>query len=230
MDASAIMTRTVVTVRPDTPVSGVAKTLLENRISAVPVLDAGALVGIISEGDLLRRAEIGTERHRSRWLELAFSNATLAADYAKEHSRKASDVMTRDVVTVAPATPVTEITKILESRHIKRVPVLADDKLVGIVSRANLIQALASSKGGPQPATTPRDREIQEALHQEMRKQRWAVSPIDANVVVRDGEVHLWGYIRSEEARRAMVIAAENVPGVRRVQDHMEYPPVYPPF
>jgi CBS domain-containing protein len=224
------MTRTVVTVGPDIPVSDVAKVMLENRISAVPVLEGDALVGIISEGDLLRRAEVGTERRRSRWMELAFSNASLAADYVKQHGRKASDVMTRDVITVDPTTQITEIANILESRHIKRVPVLGDGKLVGIVSRANLIQALASNANGPRSNTTPRDREIQEALCQEMRNQRWAVSPTEANVVVHDGEVHLWGYIGSEEVRKAMIVIAENIPGVRRVEDHMEYPPLYPSF
>jgi CBS domain-containing protein len=142
MDASAIMTRNVVTVGPETPVPEVVRTMLENRISAVPVLDDGALVGIISEGDLLRRAEVGTEHRRSRWMELAVSNASLAADYVKQHGRKARDVMTRGVTTVAPTTPIAEIAEILESRHIKRVPVLSDGKLVGIVSRAKTFAAI----------------------------------------------------------------------------------------
>ena len=226
MDASAIMTRAVVTVIPDTAVSEVARIMVDKRISAVPVVDDGAVVGIITEGDLVRRAEIGTEHRRSRWLELVLSNLTLAMDYVREHGRKASDVMTRNVITVEPATPVVEIANILESRHIKRVPVVAKGALVGIVSRANLIQALASSESDRLSTGTPQDRDIEAALFREMRAQRWAFSPTEANVIVLGGEVHLWGYIQSEAARRAMVVMAENIPGVRRVHDNMDYPPI----
>ncbi len=134
--------------------------------------------------------------------------------------------MTRDVITVGPATPAAEIARILESRHIKRVPIVAEGALVGIVSRANLIKALANTSSGPSSAGTVQDRDIQAALYREMRAQRWAFAPSDLNVVVRNGEVSLWGYIGSEEARRALVIMAENVPGVRRVEDNMAYPPI----
>jgi CBS domain-containing protein len=226
MDASAIMTRAVVAVAPDTAVSQVARLMIDKRISAVPVLDDGVLVGIITEGDLLRRAEIGTEHRRSRWLELVLSNPTLAMDYVREHGCKAGDVMTRNVITVEPATQLPEIASILESRHIKRVPVVANGALVGIVSRANLIQALASSESHRSSIGTAQDCDIQAALFQEMRAQRWAFSPSEANVVVRDGEVYLWGYIQSEEARRAMIVMAENTPGVRCVHDNMDYPPI----
>lgn len=229
MDAGAIMTRVLVTVGPDTSVFDVANIMLENHISAVPVLDrTGALVGIISEGDLLRRAEVGSEHRRSRWMELGFSNVRLAADYVKEHGRKVSDVMTRNVITAHPETSVADIAKILESRHIKRVPVVVDGSLVGIVSRANIVQALASGEMTPESSTASQDRDIQEALHQAIRKQRWASLPGEASVVVRDGVVHLWGYIESEEARRAITVMAENTKGVRRVEDHMDYPPIHP--
>ena len=164
MDAAAIMTRTVITVGPDTPVSDVVKTMIEKRISAVPVVERGAVVGIISEGDLLRRAELDTGRRRSRWLELALSSPTLAADYVKEHGRKASDVMTRNVVTVGPTAQAMEIASILELRHIKRVPVVANGELVGIVSRAASIQALASSEKRLPTTSAPQDGDIQAAL------------------------------------------------------------------
>ena len=229
MDASAIMTRGVVTVAPDTAISDVAKIMIDKQISGVPVLDRGSLVGLISEGDLVRRAEIGSEHRRSRWMELAFSNPKLAADYAKEYGRKAADVMTRDVITVAPSTPVGEIANILATRHIKRVPVVAKGELVGIVSRANLIQALATNRPSS-AAGTARDHDIQEAIFQEMRNRRWTLSPTEANVIVHNNEVHLWGYIGSEEARRATIVIAENIPGVRRVHDHMEYPLIFPPM
>jgi CBS domain-containing protein len=224
MDASDIMTREIISVGPDTPVSDVVKTLLENRISAVPVVDNGAVVGIISEGDLLRRAEIGTERQRSRWLAFATSSANLAAEYVKTRGRSARDLMTKAVITVSADTPVAEIADILESRQIKRVPVLQDGRLVGIVSRANLIQALASSKSVPAKSVPTNDRKIREALIEELRQHKWMVSPTEANVIVRDGEVHLWGHVRSEAERKAILVAAKNVPGVRRVEDHMQYP------
>jgi osmotically-inducible protein OsmY len=110
------------------------------------------------------------------------------------------------------------------------LPVLKDGKLVGIVSRANLVQALASIKPTAQPATATMDNQIRELLYKEMRSQSWAFAPTKANVVVQDGEVHFWGYIDSESARRALIVMAENIPGVRRVEDHMDYPPVYPSF
>lgn len=230
MDASAVMTRCVVTVSPDTSVPEVVRIMVERQISAVPVLDGDSLVGIVSEGDLLRRAEIGTEHRRSRWIELAFSNSTLAADYAKEHGRRVSDVMTQNVITADSATPIAEIAKLMETHHIKRVPVVENGKLVGIVSRANLVEALARSGKNLAFPGALNDLEIRAVLCKELRRQRWAFTPTEANVVVRNGVVHLRGYIGSEEARRAIVVLAENIPGVQSVQDDMDYPPVMHPF
>ncbi len=220
------MTRAVVTISPHTSVPEIARVMIGKRISAVPVLDRGVLVGIVSEGDLVRRAEIGTEHRLSRWMELFF-NRTLAADYIRAHGRKASDVMTRNVITVGPATSVSEIANIFERCDIKRVPVVENGVLVGIVSRADLIHALASTEK-PELPMAPQDREIREAIYQQMQNQPWACSPIETNVIVHNGEVQLCGYIKSEEARRAMMVIAENIPGVRHVQDHMEYPPIRP--
>jgi CBS domain-containing protein len=219
------MTRKTVSVGPDTPLSDVVTALVANRISAVPVVENGAVVGIISEGDLLRRPEIATERRRSRWLELATSSAALAADYVKTYGRSARDVMTAPVVTVTADTPVRDIAALLETRQIKRVPVVQDGRLVGIVSRANLIQAMASSMGSPTDSGLVSDQKIRDALLEELRRHRWAASPTEANVIVNDGAVHLWGWIRSEDERRAMVVAAKNIPGVCRVEDHTQYPP-----
>ncbi len=230
MNAGAIMTRDVVTVAPTTSVSQTAKIMVENRISAVPVVDHGDLVGIVTEHDLLRRAEIGTEHHRTRWVELMYSNASLAEEYVKEHGRKVGDVMTRDVITVEPTCPLVKVAEIFATRNIKRVPVVEDSLLVGIVSRANLVQALATGKAGLAKESLERDHEIKKALSEQARQQRWAFRPTDANVVVHNGEVHLWGFIGSEQERRAMIIMVENIPGVRRVEDHMEHPLVYPPM
>ena len=226
MHASDIMSHPVVTVASDTTVAELARTMVEKRISAVPIMEHEAMIGIVTEGDLLRRAEIGSEHSRSRWAELAFANWDLAAEYTTEHGRRASDVMTRKVVTVAPSATVRHIADTLESRHIKRVPVVDDDRLVGIISRANLMQALASIGSGAQPTPTLLDRDIRAKLCSELSREPWASPPTGANVIVDHGDVHLWGYIRTELARRAIIVTAENIPGVRHVYDHMNYPPV----
>lgn len=166
------------------------------------------MIGIVTEGDLLRRAEIGSEHRRSCWAELAFANCNLAAEYTKEHGRKTSDVMTRHVITVAPSATLREVADMLESRHIKRVPVVEEGGLVGIVSRANLVQALASSGVGAQPSPTPLDRNIRARLCDELEREPWAFTPTEANVIVDHGEVHLWGYIGTESARRAIIVTS----------------------
>lgn len=228
MLASDVMTKDLITVSAGTSVADVVKIMLEKRISGVPVIENNEPVGMISESDLLRRVELGTERRRSRWLEFATSGSRLASEYVKSHARTARDVMTQPVITVDAATPLAQVADILESRHIKRVPVVQDGKLVGLVSRANLIQALASRKAARDTPSAPNDRKIRELLFEEIGKHRLA--PPDANIVVEDGEVHLWGFIHSEAARKALVVAAQNTPGVKRVEDHLEYPPVYPSF
>ncbi len=222
MNASDIMTPRVITVAPDTLISDVISLMLTNRISALPVVQDGRLVGIVSEGDLIRRAETESEPKRSRWLELATSVTTLAADYTRSRGRRAGEVMTENVIAVTPDTPIGEIAAVLEKHHIKRVPVLDGGKLVGIVSRANLLQALATRIQPPE-ADRADDRKIRAALFAELDKQKWAAMPNDANIVIENGVVHLWGLIQSEEERKAMIVAAENIPGVTKVEDHMSY-------
>lgn len=222
MNASDIMTPRVISAGPDTPIAELVSLMLANRISAVPIVQDGALVGIVSEGDLIRRAETATEPKRSRWLELATSVTTLAHDYAKSHGRRAREVMTADVISVAPDAPIADIAALLEKHHIKRVPVVDQGKLVGIVSRSNLLQALASRLTAPATDRAD-DRTIRAALFAELEKQKWAAMPNDANVVIENGVVHLWGMIQSEDERKAMIVAAENIPGVKQVVDHMGY-------
>jgi len=222
MNASDIMTPRVITAGLDTPINELVALMLTNRISAVPVVQDGKLLGIVSEGDLIRRAETATEPKRSRWLEIATSISTLAHDYAKSHGRRASEVMTIDVISVTPETPIADIAALLEKHHIKRVPVVDHGKLVGIVSRANLLQALASRLSVPSTDRSD-DRTIRAALFAELEKQTWAARPNDANVVIENGVVHLWGLIQSEDERKAMIVAAENIPGVTEVVDHMGY-------
>ena len=208
MHAIDVMTSEVISVDADATVPAVARLLAERGISAVPVVDKdNRVVGMVSEGDLLHRAETGTERRRAWWLDLMASTNKLAGDYIKSHGGKVKDVMTRNVLSVAETTPVGDIAILLETNRIKRVPVVRDGKLVGIVSRANLVQALAMTIDQPLSSAEADDRSIREKLLAELRAQRWAeVSP--ANVIVRDGIVHLWSsYL--------------NIPGVRRVEDHM---------
>lgn len=222
MNASDIMTPRVISAGPDTPIAELVSLMLANRISAVPIVQDGAMLGIVSEGDLIRRAETATEPKRSRWLELATSVTTLAHDYAKSHGRRAREVMTADVISVAPDAPIADIAALLEKHHIKRVPVVDQGKLVGIVSRSNLLQALASRLTAPATDRAD-DRTIRAALFAELEKQKWAAMPNDANVVIENGVVHLWGMIQSEDERKAMIVAAENIPGVKQVVDHMGY-------
>jgi len=226
MRAMDVMTSEVITVGQNTSVQTVAKLLAERGISAVPVVDReNRVIGMVSEGDLLHRAETGTERRRSWWLDMMASTNKIAGDYVKSHSGKVRDIMTRDLISVTETTPVADIAVLLETNRIKRVPVVRDGKLVGIVSRANLVRALAMTIRQAS-GTEADDLSIRDKLLAELKAQRWAeVSP--ANVTVKDGIVHLWSSYLSEQEKRALVVAAENTPGVRRVEDHMRPVPVY---
>lgn len=221
MRAKDIMTTKVVAVSPETSVGGIAELLLKHRISAVPVMDeAGAVLGIVSEGDLMRRPELDTERRHSWWLDLMAGDKERAAEYVKSHGRCAADVMTRDVVTVSEDTAVAEIAEILEERRIKRVPVVREGKLVGIVSRANLLHGLVARKDQVAAAPSPDDRTIREQVTARIEHEEWITHGI-LNVIVNQGVVELWGWVDSEEERRAFRLAAESVPGVREVKDHL---------
>ena len=228
MNAEDIMTSPVVTVGPETTVREIAALLLKRRISGVPVVGKGRLVGLVSEADLLHRHEIGTERvtrSGSWWLRL-FSADPSIEDYVKSHARQARDVMTHEVVSVQADTSVAEIANLLESRGIKRVPVLRGERLIGIVSRANLIRALAVDKRSRKPARTSDDNTIRERLLAELEGQPWWRE--SSNLRVADGIVHYWGIINSEDERQAARVAAENIPGVRQVEDHRFIPETIP--
>jgi len=221
MRAGDVMTADVVRVSPEARVEEIARLLLEHHISAVPVVDAGGrLVGIVSEGDLVRRVETGTAGSRAWWLELLADPATLALEYVKTHGRRAADVMTRTVVTVEENASLADVARLLEGRRIKRVPVVRDGRIVGIVSRADLVRGLAVRSIEPQPATVADDRAIREGVLAALRGQPWWLGTYQT-VVVIDGVVHLWGMARSVAERAAMRVAAENVPGVRGVEDHL---------
>ncbi len=221
MIAADIMTKPVVTVSPDTLVTEIARLLVEKRISAVPVVEAGRPIGIVSAGDLLRQVEPGAARKPS-WLELFFSRDTLAAEYIHAHARTARQVMSHQVITVMEDTHVSDIVDILEGKRIKRVPVVdISGHVVGIVSRSNLLQGLISRAKPPVGKSGDEDSRIRNAYLAEIRVQNWADLPDEGNVIVQEGVVHLWGAVRSAEVREAMTVAALNVPGVKGVEDHM---------
>ncbi len=220
MQASDIMTAKVVTVSVDTDVEVIARLLLDRRISAVPVVDSNDhILGIVSEGDLMRRPETETERHRSWWLRLLADKEEWAEEYVKSHGRRADQVMTRDVVTVTEDIKVGEIAELLEQRRIKRVPVVRDGKLVGIISRANLLQGLAAHKERIEAPTTD-DRSIRDRVMAVLNEQDW-VSHGGLNVIVNDGVVELWGLAESQKERDALRLAAKSVEGVREVKDRL---------
>jgi CBS domain-containing protein len=220
MRAIDVMVRDVVTVAPDTDVAAATKLLAEHDVSALPVLDKdGNLVGVLSEADLIHRTEIGTEKHRPWWLEAVTGATTLAEEFAKSHGKKVGEVMTTGVISVTEETPLSEIAALFERKRIKRVPVVKDGKLVGIVSRSNLIQALASVVGNVDQHDET-DRQIRLDLLSRLREQSWTDFG-SRNITVSDRVVHLWGLVGSEAERKALLALAEGVPGVSRVSDEM---------
>ena len=222
MKAKDVMTRSVVTIEPDATVLQAVRLMLQRQISGLPVVDkAGTLVGIVTEGDLLRRAETGTQRKRPRWLEFLIGPGRLASEYAHTHGRRIDEVMTPDPHTVGEDAPLDEVVRLMERHRIKRLPVVRGQKLVGIVSRASLLRALASVAHEVAPAL-PSDEAIRDKLLAELGRQPWApLAMID--VTVRNGIVELWGTITDERERPALVVAAENIPGVKEVRDHMAW-------
>jgi CBS domain-containing protein len=219
MRAIDVMVRNVITVRPDTDVADAIKLLAQHDVSGLPVVGAdGRLVGMLSEADLIHRVEIGTQTQRPAWLESLTGASTLAGEFAKSHGKKVSEVMTEGAVAVGEETPLGEIAALFEKKRIKRVPVVHDGKLVGIVSRSNLIQALASAISHAEPAHTDTDRRLRREVLSRLAAQKWTEFG-DRNVTVNDGVVHLWGLVGSAEEHKALLALAEGVPGVARVAD-----------
>lgn len=220
MRAHQIMTRNVLTTSPDASVADAAKLMLDNHISGLPVISNGELVGMISEGDLLRRVEIGTTRKHGSWLGFFVGSGTLASEFVRERGRKVNEIMTLDPVTLNEMSALDEIVRLMEKLRIRRIPVVADKKLVGIVTRADLLRAVASlSRDVPDP--TADDDHIRSHVYRAIEQQDW--KPLRAGVTVRDGNVHLYGIITDERHRRATIVAAENVAGVKTVTDHLAW-------
>ena len=219
MRAHQIMTRSVITVTPDTTAAEAATTMLQRHVSGLPVVDtAGKLIGIISEGDFLRRGEIGTQRRRGRFLKFILGPGKEATDFVHENGRKIAEIMTPEPLTVGEDADLEEIVELMEKNHVKRLPVVRGDKLVGIVSRANLLQAVASlARQIPDP--TADDDHIRNRIIDALENKDWC--PFGLGVIVRDGIVHLSGVITEERSRQAAIVVAENVAGVIKVHDHL---------
>jgi CBS domain-containing protein len=219
MKASDVMTRNVLTVGRETSVAQAIRMMLDNHVSGLPVLGDGKVVGILTEGDLLRRSETGTEKHRPRWLEILMGPGRMAGEYVRTHGRKVAEIMTTDVISVAGDTPLDEVVGLMERRRIKRVPVIEGDLLVGVVSRLDLLRALLRAIEA-QHSEARGDDEIREQILAELAKAAWV--PRDGlSISVKDGVVDLNGVILEEKERQALRVVAENTPGVRAVEDHL---------
>jgi len=220
MKARNVMTWGAITVGPDESVARAVQLMLQNKVSGLPVVDdKGRLLGIVTEGDFLRRGELGTQRQRPRWLEFLLGPGRLAAEYVQASGQKVAQVMTPEVKTITSESPLEEVVRLMERHRVKRLPVVEDGKLIGIVSRADLLHALGSIAREVKP-TSSDDATIREQIIAECAKQRWAPH---INVVVRDGVVGLWGVITDDRKREAFIVAAENVPGVKAVNDHLAW-------
>jgi CBS domain-containing protein len=218
MQVKDVMTRNVICVAANEPVLRAAQLMLQNRISGLPVVDQeGELIGIVTEGDFLRRGELGTQRRRPKWLEFIVGPGRLAQEYAHASGRKVEEIMTPNPCSIGETDALEKVVDVMESRHIKRLPVMRGSRMVGIVSRANLLHALASfARDSQTPAGG--DAAIRDNILAALAKQPWAPR---VNVVVKNGVAELWGGILDERERQGLTVAAENVAGVKAVHDHL---------
>ena len=220
MKAAEVMGVNVITAKPDWSVQQVAMVMLEKGIGGLPVVDKdNRLVGMVSEGDLMRRAECGTGHRHSWWLRMLMGRDGLAQEYVREHGRKVADVMTPTVITASPSTSLGEIAELLERNKVKRIPIVVNGKLVGIVSRANVVQAVASCLRSDS-ATNQADASLRETILARFKSEPWAQTCL-VNVTVNQGTADLWGIAESEAQKKAFRVAAEVTPGVRAVNDNL---------
>ena len=224
MRAKDVMTEGVICINVKESVFDAAELLLGADVSAVPVVDhKGAVVGIVSEADLIRRAEIETADKKSWLARLMDSEVSAARDFVTAQSRRVSDVMTKDVVTATEDTPLRELVALLDRHVIKRIPIVRDGVPIGVVSRADLLRALLSREPD-RPVLQPTDKALRQAVVEALENRPWT-SKWPTNVFANDGVVHLWGFVDGDDVRKAYRIAAENVPGVRRVKSHLRAMP-----
>jgi len=218
MQVRDVMTANVISVKSDESILRAARLMLQNRISGLPVVDAnGALVGVVTEGDFLRRGELGTSRRRPKWIEFLVGPGRLASEYVQQSGRKVAEVMTPNPLTVAEDDSLETVVQLMERRRIKRLPVMRGGRMVGIISRANLMHALASI-ARETPTTTIDDATIRDRILEALAEHHWAFG---VNVVVKDGVAEIWGTIMDERERQGCIVAVENVPGVKQVHDHL---------
>lgn len=220
MHARDVMTSPVITVLPTTPLVEIVDLMLKNRISAVPVVNAeGSLTGIVSEGDLMHRKDLGLPPEKSWWLRALGGKVMLAEDFVEAHGATAEDLLTSEVIVVGEDARLPDIAGILERHHIKRVPVVSQGKVVGIVSRANLLQALSLHVADASPTPSVSDRDIRDTILDVLQHEKWA-NASHLNLVVRDGTAFLWGEVDNASQRKALMVAVRAVPGVKDVVDH----------
>jgi CBS domain-containing protein len=226
MQARDVMTTHVVTISASATIRELADLLVKRGISAVPVVGPkGELVGIVSEADLIRRAELGTARLQSWWLRMLSGEHALAANFIKANAHKVSDVMVRNVITAEPDAPLGEVARLMERHAIKRVPIVHNRQLVGVISRANLVQAIATLDSKPHLQLNPTDTEIRDQITKRLENEPWAHASL-LNVLVRDGVVDLWGIVQTAIEKDAVRVAAESTPGVRAVNDNLMLHPI----
>lgn len=220
MKAADIMVKDVVSTGPETPVQELATLMLERRISGLPVVDGGGrLLGVVSEGDLIRRPEIDTDRVKLGWLRLLLlSDEARARDFVKSHGRKAREVMTQPAISVAADAPLAEVVRLMERHRIKRLPVVDKGKLVGLVTRTDLLRAVVAHQAAA-PADV-KDEELRARINAMLRDEDWAASAV-VHVQVEAGVAQLWGTVESQEQREALILAVRGVPGVKDVQPHL---------
>lgn len=222
MKASDVMTPTVMTVTPETPVPDIAQMMLERHVSGLAVVDAKrAIVGVVSEGDLIRRPEIGTDKPRSGWLRFFLSDEDLARTYIKTHGLLAKDIMTQPAETVAPDAALAEVVRVLDAKRIKRIFVVDKGRLAGVITRADLLRALHAREALAAKAVPSTDQEIRSNILKAVGEQEnWAGGTV-LNVQVADGVAHVWGQVEYESQRKALLLLIENVPGVKSVEAHL---------
>lgn len=219
MRAHQIMSRRVITIRPDASIADAIKVMLAHHISGLPVMDStGKLAGILCESDFLRRAEIGTEHARNRLLTVLLGADRIAHEFVKEHGRKVEQVMTRQPVTTGEETPIEEIADLMERRNLNHIPVMRDNRIVGIITRSDFLSAVAGPLTSA-PGYSNDDNQIRRSVLAALAKA--PCQPIGLNLSVKDGVVSLRGVVKSENAHQAAIVACENVPGVREVDDRL---------
>jgi CBS domain-containing protein len=227
MRAHQIMTQQVITVGADTPIVEAARIMLQHHVSGLPVVDAsGKLIGILSQGDFVRRAEIGTQRKRGRWLSFLVGADRIASDFVHQHGRKVGEIMTPDPLTVTEDAPLDRVVQIMESHNVRRLPVMRGTELVGILTRSDFVAALADLAPNV-PAPSADDDQLRGAVTAAIQQTAWR--PCRLKATVREGVVDLRGVVKNDTVRQAVIVAAENVPGVKKVQDHLYEIPRYPP-